>query len=82
MKRFAPLLALLVAAGACGGGGPGAGNPLDDKTTPPPGAIEVQFWHGFSAGANQDATNYLVNQFNSQHTGKIHVTATFAGNYD
>src|SRR5438067_336293 len=57
-------------------------NPLDDKASPPAGGVELQFWHGFSAGANQDATNYLVSQFNSKHTGSIRVTATYAGNYD
>jgi sn-glycerol 3-phosphate transport system substrate-binding protein len=83
MRRFTTALAGLLLAVACGGSTPSsAPNPLDDKATAPPGAIELQFWHGFSAGANQDATNYLVQQFNSQHTGQIHVTATYAGNYD
>ncbi len=84
MKKVVVLLAGLLAAAACGGGGAGnaAPNPLDDKASPPPGPIEVQFWHGFSAGANQDATNYLAQKFNDAHQGKIHVTATYAGNYD
>jgi sn-glycerol 3-phosphate transport system substrate-binding protein len=85
MKRFlTSAIAALVVATGCGGGNTGnaAANPLDDKASPPPGVIEIQFWHGFSAGANQDATNYLVQQFNTQNQGKIKVTATYAGNYD
>ena len=74
--------AAVVATMACGGGSASnAPNPLDDNASPPAGPIEVQFWHGFAAGANQDATNYLVSQFNSAHPN-IHVTATYAGNYD
>ena len=84
MKRFVTALAALMLAVACGGGTATttAPNPLDDKASAPPGPIELQFWHGFAAGANQDATNYLVQQFNSTHQGQVHVTATYAGNYD
>lgn len=85
MKRLVTALVALMFAVACGGGGSATTstpNPLDDKASPPPGPIELQFWHGFSAGANQDATNYLVQQFNSANQGKIHVTPAYAGNYD
>lgn len=83
MKRVLTMLLVTVVIAACGSSTSSPPpNPLDDKASPPAGGVELQFWHGFSAGANQDATNYLVSQFNSQHTGSIRVTATYAGNYD
>ena len=72
------LMAVLVVA--CGNGG--GNQPAAEATAPPGKVVEVTFWHGFSAGANQDATNALVQKFNDAHQGKIHVTATFAGDYD
>jgi sn-glycerol 3-phosphate transport system substrate-binding protein len=82
VKRFVIGL-LMVAVAACGGGtSGGTPNPLDDKASPPAGGVEVQFWHGFAAGANQDATTALVTKFNDAHKGSIKVTATYAGNYD
>lgn len=84
MKRIAILIASLVLVTACGGGGstPASSGPAADETAPAGKVVEVSFWHGFAAGANQDATNTLVQKFNEAHTGKIHVTATFAGDYD
>jgi sn-glycerol 3-phosphate transport system substrate-binding protein len=79
---LAVLAAVLV--GACGGGGEQTGqaaSPLDNAT-PPTKPVEVTFWHGFAAGANQDATNFLVQKFNQAHQGEIHVTATYQGTYD
>ena len=82
MKRLVIGL-LMLAVAACGGGTTSnAPNPLDDNASPPAGGVEVQFWHGFAAGANQDATNALVSKFNDAHKGSIKVTATYAGNYD
>ena len=82
MKRlFAVLLTALVVA--CGGSsGASPAGPSADEKAPSGKAVEVTFWHGFAAGANQDATNALVQKFNDAHTGKFHVTATFAGDYD
>ena len=82
MKRLVIGLLMLVVACGGGNGGSGTANPLDDNATPPAGGVEVQFWHGFAAGANQDATNALVAKFNDAHKGAIKVTATYAGNYD
>jgi sn-glycerol 3-phosphate transport system substrate-binding protein len=78
---LAVLAAVLVAA--CGGGEQTAqpASPLDNAT-PPSKPVEVTFWHGFAAGANQDATNYLVQKFNQTHQGEIHVTPTYQGTYD
>ena len=79
MRRVGIALVALVIA-ACGGN---SAPPAAADATPPPGkTVEVSFWHGFAAGTNQDATNALVQKFNDAHTGKIHVTATYAGNYD
>jgi len=82
MKRIAVLIASLVMVSACGGGSPSSSGPSADETAPAGKVVEVSFWHGFAAGANTDATNVLVQRFNDAHTGKIHVTATFAGDYD
>lgn len=80
MKRLGLVLLAVLIAAACGGDN----NQTQGETeTPPAGkTVEVTFWHGFAAGANQDATNALVQKFNDAHTGKIKVTAVFAGNYD
>ena len=80
MKRLGLVLLAVLFAAACGGDN----NQTQGETeTPPAGkTVEVTFWHGFAAGANQDATNALVQKFNDAHTGKIKVTAVFAGNYD
>jgi len=82
MKRIAVLIASLVMLSACAGGSSSSSGPTADETAPAGKVVEVSFWHGFSAGANQDATNVLVQRFNDAHTGKIHVTAAFAGDYD
>jgi len=76
---LAALGAVLVTA--CGGSSPdNSGQPAAlDNATPPSKPVEVSFWHGFTAGANQDATNYLVQKFNDAHRGEIHVTASNAG---
>lgn len=57
--------------GACGGG-------EDDAAD---GMQTVTFWHSM-AGANGEAVNHLVDQFNQQHSGKIKVEATFQGKYN
>ena len=83
MKRWALALAAVLLAAACGGGNTSNNQPSGlDNATPPSKPVEVTFWHGFAAGANQDATNYLVQKFNSEHQGEIHVTAVPQGTYD
>ena len=80
MRRLGLALLALIAITACGGGNDTASTPA--ATAPPGKTVELTFWHGFSAGANQDATNALVDKFNAAHQGKIHVTPSFAGDYD
>ena len=81
MRRIV-LLAAIALVVACGGSATTTTGPAADDKAPAGKVVEVTFWHGFSAGANTDATNALVQKFNDAHTGKIHVTATFAGDYD
>lgn len=88
-RRPVRVAAGLLAAGltltACGGssaksdstsGVPGA-DALDKAT----GVTEVTFWHSMT-GNNAKAVDALVGDFNAAHSGKIHVTATYKGNYD
>jgi sn-glycerol 3-phosphate transport system substrate-binding protein len=79
MKRLVLVVLAILFAAACG---ENTATPGTSETPPAGQTVEVNFWHGFSAGANQDATNALVQKFNDSHTGKIHVTPSFAGNYD
>ena len=83
MRKGALAVLTVVVLGACGGGGNSSqpSSPLDNAT-PPARPVEVSFWHGFAAGANQDATNALVQRFNDAHKGEIHVTAVYQGTYD
>ena len=84
MRKYALAVLVAVLAAGCGGGG-GTGNQQGStlgNETPPSKPVEVTFWHGFAAGANQDATNFLVGKFNDSHRSDIHVTATYAGSYD
>src|SRR6202158_2260419 len=79
MKRFGLVVLAILFAAACGGDTTVA----QETQTPPAGKlVEVTFWHGFSAGDHQDASNALVQKFNDSHTGKIKVTPVFAGSYD
>lgn len=83
MRKGALAVLTAVLLGACGGGETGGqpSSPLDNAT-PPTRPVEVSFWHGFAAGANQDATNALVQKFNDAHRGEIHVSAVYQGTYD
>ncbi|WP_344618567.1 ABC transporter substrate-binding protein [Dactylosporangium salmoneum] len=45
------------------------------------GEQTVTFWHSM-AGANGEAVNHLVEEFNKTHAGKIKVEATFQGKYN
>ncbi|MFL6123639.1 ABC transporter substrate-binding protein [Actinophytocola sp.] len=85
---LAAALALAVTASACtsaatsgdsSGGGDAAApgkDALDGK-----GEVGITFWHGMS-GTNGAALQSLVDQFNSQHQGKIKVTLNYKGQYD
>ena len=66
---------------ACGGGGGPAATPATAEPSPPSLPVEVTWWHGM-AGTNGDAVKALTDKFNTANQGKIHVTATFQGNYD
>src|SRR3979411_2426507 len=80
MKRFGLVVLAILCAAAWGG--PPSVAPQETQAPPAGKLVEVTFWHGFAAGANQDATNALVQKFNDSHTGKIKVTPVFAGHYD
>jgi sn-glycerol 3-phosphate transport system substrate-binding protein len=83
MRRGLIAALALAVLTACGGGSTASqpASPLDNAT-PPSRPIELTFWHGFAAGANQDATNALVQRFNDTHQGQVHVTAVYQGTYD
>lgn len=82
MRRLALAVVTALFVAACGGGGTAQpASPLDNAT-PPSKPVEVTFWHGFAAGANQDATSALAQKFNDAHRGDVHVTATYQGTYD
>ncbi len=85
MKRLAVLVLLLLLAAACGGGNDqqtsSSGN-FDWNSKAPAKPVKITFWHGFSAGANQDAVNALAAKFNDAHKGEIEVTPVYAGDYD
>jgi sn-glycerol 3-phosphate transport system substrate-binding protein len=83
MRRAALTVLAAVVMAACGGGQTAQpASPLDNATPPPGKPVEITFWHGFAAGANQDATNALVAKFNAAFQGQIHVTAVPQGTYD
>ena len=45
------------------------------------GPVELTFWHAMG-GVNGEAIAHMVDQFNKQYEGKIHVTYEFQGTYD
>ncbi|GGM36100.1 ABC transporter substrate-binding protein [Dactylosporangium sucinum] len=73
-RRFlaaAAVATLLAGLTACG----------DDAGDDSGGEQTVTFWHSM-AGANGEAVNHLVEEFNKAHAGKIKVEATFQGKYN
>ncbi|WP_375406016.1 extracellular solute-binding protein [uncultured Amnibacterium sp.] len=58
----------------------GASAPGPSALTSAKGEVDVSIWHAFG-GPNGAAFQKLVDQFNSENTGKVHVTATFQGLY-
>src|SRR5256712_11544818 len=83
MRRTLTLVtAFVLAAAACGGGGPAgrgekAGKAPDKSVQP---ASKIVFWHSMS-GVNGDAVNRMVENFNKSQS-KITVEAIFQGAYD
>ena len=78
------LLAAGLALSACSSSSkPTAMNdvPGADALAAAAGVTEVTFWHGMT-GTNGKAVDALVADFDAAHAGKIHVTATYTGNYD
>lgn len=52
--------------------------------TPEPaaeGEIEINFWHTFSSGSNQECIDKIIADFNEMYEGKYHVVGTYQGNY-
>lgn len=47
----------------------------------PSGPVELTFWHAMG-GVNGEAMNQLVDKFNQDYQGKIHVTVQYQGSYD
>lgn len=43
--------------------------------------IEIDFWHAWGSGANYEALTKLVDDFNAEYEGKIHVNEQFIGTY-
>lgn len=78
--------ALLVVA-ACGNSGntPGpsasAGGSAAPSDNGSSGGVQITFWHAMN-GNNGKALQTLVDKFNAANQGKIHVVATYQGNYD
>ncbi|MGC4807737.1 ABC transporter substrate-binding protein [Micromonospora sp. DT233] len=88
-RALAAFAALSAAAAltACGGSGSGTdsadaleapGAEVLEKAT---GKTTIEFWHGMK-GANAEAIDKLVADFNAQSGGKAEVKAVYQGNYD
>lgn len=45
------------------------------------GEIEINFWHSFSSGSNQECIDKIIADFNEMYEGKYHVVGTYQGNY-
>jgi len=88
LTAFVALAAALVLS-ACGGDGSGNGaGGADALEAPGPEVLEnatgtttIEFWHSMR-GANAEAIDRLVSEFNAQNAGKIEVKAVFQGSYD
>nr|WP_156609779.1 ABC transporter substrate-binding protein [Auraticoccus cholistanensis] len=72
-----------MALSGCGGGRPEGSTavPAADALETTQGLTEITFWHSMDA-TNGIALQKLVDQFNAEHAGRIHVTAVFQGTYD
>lgn len=65
--------AMVVGVAACGGDSDGNSSAGGEQT--------VTFWYEM-AGANGDAVKHLVDEFNTQHAGKIKINAVYQGKYN
>ncbi|MCW3816138.1 ABC transporter substrate-binding protein [Micromonospora sp. DR5-3] len=85
MTAFVALVAV-AAMGACGGSGSDAGGdaldaPGAEVLEKASGKTTIEFWHSMK-GANAEAVDQLVADFNAQSGGKVEVKAVFQGSYD
>lgn len=75
MKRTLSLfLVVLLLTGSVFAGGKA-------ETAKAEGPVELTFWHAMG-GVNGEAIAHMVDQFNKEYEGKIHVTYEFQGTYD
>ncbi|MGH7919034.1 MAG: extracellular solute-binding protein, partial [Candidatus Dormibacteraceae bacterium] len=84
-KKAAIAVAALLLVAACGGSantGSNTSGGINWNAKAPKGGATLNFWYEFAAGPDQDAVNHLVNEFNQQNQGKIHINAVYAGAYD
>ncbi|MBF4561938.1 extracellular solute-binding protein [Microbacterium sp. VKM Ac-2870] len=87
MKKLT--LATIAAFAALALAGCSSGGAVPASTSAAPGAsaldgageVDITLWHGLGA-VNGQALQSLVDQFNAQNAGKIHVDAVFQGTYD
>jgi sn-glycerol 3-phosphate transport system substrate-binding protein len=78
----AAMLAAGCASGSGGGGGEGALDaPGPDALSTATSTVTIEFWHSMK-GANADAINKLVSDFNAQSGGRVEVKAVYQGSYD
>ncbi|MFJ9893522.1 ABC transporter substrate-binding protein [Streptomyces sp. NPDC091280] len=77
---LATLLAACTSTSSSTGSGASAQAPGASALKNAKGVTNITFWHGVSAVNGEELTK-LVNQFNAQNKGSIHVTATFQGGY-
>ncbi|TDQ04238.1 carbohydrate ABC transporter substrate-binding protein (CUT1 family) [Labedaea rhizosphaerae] len=81
------MAAALTAVGCSSAANSGGGTSGGDAAAPGPdvlngkGQVEITFWHAMG-GTNGEALQKLVEQFNNQNKGKIHVTVNYKGKYD
>lgn len=86
LAGLAGLLATAILAAGCGSGSSGGGStgaldaPGADALNKANGKVTIEFWHSMK-GANADAINKLVSDFNAQ-SSKVEVKAVFQGSYD
>ena len=45
------------------------------------GPVEITFWHAMG-GVNGEALTTMIEQFNTEYEGKIHVNYEYQGSYD
>ena len=43
--------------------------------------VQIDFWHSFGSGANLEAIDKIIADFNELHAGEYEVVGTYQGNY-